>query len=220
MADERDITRALLELQHLPNSPITDQNVRQVSQQYEADLGDIPAEILQAAVFSYRTSGNPFFPTSGQLREKATELLLISMDIPTASMAWSQVLAAPRIKQTMLCDDGERLFRIAEREIGGAYWIALERYSTHKDACAECQSGGYQEVYEHPLVARVVEMLGGRDRILTDNLTADRSQFIRAYTEIVMRETKLATMAPAVKETVQALQANSQMRQLGEGLRK
>lgn len=219
MATIATITRILTELQHLPNCPITDMNIERIVEQYAVDLADIPDDILGAATIHYRTGGNQFFPTSGQLREKATDMYLTAMNVPTPHQAWAQVLSAPRIKQTALCDEGERLFREGERQTGGAYWAALKAYGDHKDSCDECQSGGYQEVYDHPVVAQVVAMLGGRDRILTDNLAADRAQFLKGYADIVMRQTKLATMAEPVKRMVGQI-AGEQMKALADGMRR
>lgn len=219
MANTQTITRILTELQHLPNSPINDANVGRIIEQYTCDLEDIPDDILAAAAIYYRTGTNQFFPTSGQLREKATDIYLTAMDVPTPHQAWAQVLVAPRIRQAELCAEGERLFIAAEKATGAGYWDALGAYGQHKDTCEECMAGGYAEVYDHPVVAQVVQMLGGRDRILTDNLPADRAQFLKGYADIVMRQTKLATMAAPVKETVGRL-ASGQMKALADGMKK
>ena len=220
MADRTQITKALLDLQYLPNSPITDINVEKIVAQYEQDLGDLPGDILGAAVIHYRTGGNQFFPTSGQLREKATELLLLAMDVPTAAQAWAQVLGAVRMVDSVWCEDGERLFHGADDQTGGAYWAAIFAYRSHQETCKACEQGGFKEVYDHPVVARVVEMMGGRERITDGDISVCRSLFVRGYNEIVLRETKIATMAKPVKETVQNLQAGRQMQLLAGGMKK
>jgi hypothetical protein len=216
MANKDDVTRALLGLQHLANSPIKDTNVSKIVAQYQADLEDLPADILHAAVVHYRTSPSPFFPTSGQLREKATELLLLAMDVPTAAQAWAQVLEAPRL-ESVVCNIGNLLYQAVDTASPDDYWTLVMEYKLHCDKCDTCKTGVTYEHYDHPIVARVVKKLGGRERILTDNLPADRAQFIRAYMDIVMRETKKATMPKQLKNAVDQIAAQ-QMALLTEGM--
>lgn len=219
MATKQEITKALQELQHLPNSPIHDMNVERIVAQYEADLGDVPGEILGAAVIHYRTSPTPFFPTSGQLREKATELLLLAMNIPTAGQAWAQLIAAVRMVDSLWCKEGERLFHGADNKTGGEYWDAIFAYRAHMETCETCEQGGYREVYEHPVVEKIVLEMGGRDRLLDGDISVCRSLFIRGYNEQVQRHVKLATMAAPVRETVNRI-TGTQMQRLADGMAK
>lgn len=219
MTTKKDIALILKDLQHLPNSPIHDMNIDRIVEQYHVDLGDLPGDVLTAAAIHYRTSPNPFFPTSGQLREKATDLMLLSMGVPTAAEAWAQVLTAIRLVDSVHCESGYELWKATDGKANGEYWAAIFAYRQHLDTCQECAQGGFREVYSHPVVANVVKRLGGRDQILTDNLTADRAQFIRAYTEIVAQETKKAALPEPVKEAVASI-AGQQMKALAEGMTK
>lgn len=223
MANKQEITQALMGLQHLPNSPIHDMNVAQIVAQYEADLGDIPGEILGAAVIHYRTSSSPFFPTSGQLREKAVELLLLAMNIPTAGQAWAQVINANRFVDSVWCEEGARLFHGADGKTGGEYWEALLDYKLHMENCTACTQGGFKEVYDHPVVEQIVKELGGSDTLLNGDISVCRSHFIRGYNELVQRHVKLQTMAKPVREAVRMIEAGQTIlpiKQLAGGMRK
>lgn len=217
MATKSDVLNLLLEIQHLPKSPITQENTEQIVDMYTADLQDIPADVLAAAGVHYRTSPNPFFPSTGQLREKATELLLLAMNIPSASEAWNQVMTAVRFVDSVWCADGASLYSAIDGKQGREYWDALFAYKQHSETCEKCERGGFREVYSHPIVERIVRSMGGRDRILTDNLTADRSQFIKAYAEIAAREVTRATLPDTVRQTVASI-ASEKIQMLADGM--
>ena len=219
MATKQTITQALRNLAHLPNSPITKDNVAQLVDQYHLDLGDLPDNILEAAVIHYRTN-ETFFPGSGDLRKKATELLLISMNVPTAHQAWAQVISAVRYKDTVWCTECEKLFNDVEGKTGNEYWDAIHAYRKHTDSCEDYEKGGYAEVYDHPVVEQIVAEMGGRDRLVEGDISVSRSLFIRGYNEIVLQKTKLATMAAPVKDTVMKLQSASQIGLLADRMGK
>lgn len=216
MANKSELTTILSSMRSLPMSPFTDpDSVDVVINQYVDDLGDIEYPILKAAAQHYRTSANPFFPTSGQLREKATDLLLLSMGVPTAAEAWANVLDAEQYKPREYCQTGYDM-----RESYNSTNGNLVAYIRHESECEICgKVGGFVEVYQHPVVSRVVQMLGGRKNLLTDNLAADRSQFIRAYNEIVTRETKKMSLPEPVKEAVGFI-ASGQIKALADGMKK
>lgn len=215
MATKLEISKSLNTMRHLPKSPITDMNVAEIVEQYHYDLCDVQSDILDAAVVHYRTSANPYFPTSGQLREKAMDLILLAMGVPTAGEAWVQVNNSLVHRETVVCEIGDRLRKDAESGIG--YWSAVFALRDHENKCPLCQPGGIVEQYSHPVVARIVDRLGGRDRILTGEAVADRSQFIRAYNEIVVSETKKMSLPTQVKETIGAI-ASGQVALLVSGL--
>lgn len=200
MANKNEIAQALTSLQNLPGSPITPANVGEIVNQYNEDLGDIPADILIASVLMYRAGANPFFPTSGQLREKATELMLISMGVPTAAEAWAQVKRASITVTSHWCDEGARLRDEVVGKAGNNYWTAIHKYGTHMDNCDQCREIYTREVYDHPAVKNAVDRIGGRAVILTGNDTADKAHFMRAYTEIIQTQTRVATLPQPIRD--------------------
>ena len=220
MSSKSDVTIALMQLRSLANSPITDGNVAQIVENYFDDLQDIAPDLLAAAVQQYRASANAFFPSSGQLRDKATELQLLAMSVPTAAEAWAQVQKAYQYQEPVSCEEGARL-RSATQATGN-YWVALGIYANHLDTCTICTKGGYSERYDHPAVARVVELLGGRDMLMTENEVADRAKFFESYNAIVKRETLKFSLPTQAREYVQTkqLEAGNATKLLAERLSK
>lgn len=213
MASNQEITRAILSMRYLPNSPITAANVPEVVGMFEVVLSDLPAECVDAATRQYLGT-ETFFPTPGRVREIAMDLQMLAMGVPTPAEAWGMVLTAEKHVPSVWCDEGLRL-----RELGGIW-----DYKNHMDACEICTPGGLKEVYSHPVVAETVKMLGGRDVIITDSPTSDRARFIDAYREIVARERKKVAMLPEVKnyidEKTLALNTGSQTKLLAERMAK
>lgn len=221
MANKQSITQALLQLKHLPNCPITDDNVSQIVEQYTSDMIDIPDEVVGAAVIYYRTNPNPFFPTSGQLRDKAIELLLMAMNVPTASHAWAQLLSAVRFLDSEMCPECERLFRAVDGLTGGDYWDAIHAYQKHTGTCEVYSRGGFKEVYDHPIVEEIVFEMGGRDRLLEGDIGVCRSLFLKGYTEIVTRKIKRASLPVPVREVVGRIaDVQGKIKMLAEGFEK
>lgn len=222
MSSKSDVTIALMQLRSLANSPITDWNVAQIVENYFNDLQDIAPDLLAAAVQQYRASANAFFPSSGQLRDKATELQLLAMNVPTAAEAWAQVQRAYRYQEPVSCEKGARLRRDCETATHFEYMSSIVNYKSHLEQCTICKKGGYSERYDHPAVARVVELLGGRDMLMTENEVADRAKFFESYNAIVKRETlkfSLPTQAREYVETKQ-LEASNATKLLAERLSK
>ena len=109
MATKEQISKLLMEIRHLANSPISGSNVAQIVDIYHSDLHDIDTDLLNAAIVHYRTGASPFFPSSGQIREKATELQLLAMGIPTAAEAWAQVQNAWQYREAVFCETGANI---------------------------------------------------------------------------------------------------------------
>jgi hypothetical protein len=223
MADRIQITRAVLTMQYLPNSPITERNVESVVDTFEMVLSDLPAETVEAATRQY-LSTEIFFPTPGRLREIAMDLQMLAIGLPTPAEAWGMVLSANKYSEKVLCQTGFDLYTAAcnARE---TYQADLLTYSKHLKDCTVCVEGGYHEDYGHPSVAETVRLLGGRDIILTDNPTADRARFIEAYREVVARERTKTAMLPKVKQYIETTQQKSlstdgAIKQLTKGMSK
>jgi len=219
MATQNKIRDLLNTLVSLPNAPEISADV---VREYHAVLGHWPDELLDMAVLHYKSS-EVFFPTPGTLNNKILDLQFMAMGIPTAAEAWSQVLGAVRQVPTVLCETGSQLRTAAEGRIGGEYMSAIADYSIHFRNCEICTDGGWKEIYDHPVVAETVRLLGGRDMLLTDNLAADRKQFIDAYRERVQIEGRKFIMPPKIRDFIadqRLLEVGDQVKQLAKGMSK
>ena len=206
MATTQAIARVLSEMKYLANSPMTEANTKKITDLYASDLSDIPENLLEAAARHYRTT-EQFFPQSGALRQKAMELMVDAMEIPTAAEAWGYVLTAIKSRPSVDCDEGARLRKDIDGKSAGEYWRALWAHDAHVKDCQYCSRGGTVEDYQHPAVTETVRLLGGRALLLTDNSVSDRARFVQAYDEIVGREKKRAIMHHEVKEFVNETRA-------------
>lgn len=195
MATKEEITRAILSMRYLPNSPITEKNVSEIINTFEMVLSDLPPETIDAATRQY-LGVETFFPTPGRIREIAMDLQMLAMGIPTPAEAWGMVLTGEKHIESVWCETGAKLRNTyLENQINSN----MREYSGHMAGCKICALGGIKEVYAHPVVAKTVRLLGGRDTIITDNPTADRARFIDAYREIVARERTKTAMLPEVR---------------------
>lgn len=207
MANKPEIMEIVNLLKRLPNSPITDrESLDETVKLFLAVLEDLPADMVKAATVQYLSEGNPFFPSNpGVLRDKAMELQMLAMGIPSPAEAWGKVLTARKYKPAVFCETGVKLRMKADGGdvTGNQYWGAVMAYTDHVEDCSECDNGGFHEDYGSPAVAETVRLLGGRDVILTDNPVADRARFIEAYKEIVAKERMKMGMTPTVARFVE-----------------
>jgi hypothetical protein len=223
MATHSEILEVINLVKDLPGSPIKDkESMDNLMNLYTAVLEDLPVEMVRTATVQYCSEGNPFFPMPGVIRDKAMELQLLALGIPTPAEAWGMVLHARQYIPGTFCEAGAALRRDVEGNPAD-YWQALNDYGDHMNACTVCDKGGFQDVYGHAAVEETVKLLGGRDVVLTENEVADRARFIEAYKEIVKRERMRLAMLPSVAayiETVKPVQigAGSAVKQLSERL--
>jgi hypothetical protein len=237
--NKSEIISILELLKTLPNSPIKNkEDVLEVSKLFHAVLEDLPSEMVKAATVQYCSEGNPFFPTPGTLRDKAMDLQMLAMGIPTPAEAWGMVLTANKPTPHTFCETGAALRDACMS--GENYGSALAAAKKHDKECSICGAGisddvcdygGFRDEYAHSAVAETVRLLGGRDVILTDNPVSDRKQFIDAYRDVIARERMRMGMTPTVARYVEdnrliALDTGeknyleSQTRRLAEGLKK
>lgn len=199
MATEQEIMQAVLLCRFMPNSPITDDNVKAVARTFIVILEDLPAEFLQAAAVQY-LSENKFFPTPGDFRNTAMDLFMLSLGIPSGAEAWGMVLSAYSYQEPVFCQTGAGLRQAyIEHQTRGE----LAAYDAHMKSCEVCNIGGYAERYSHPAVEETVKMFGGREVIITDNPAADRARFIEAYREVVAKQRKMQGMIPKVRAFIE-----------------
>ena len=221
MAKLETVRKLLLSLQHLPNAPDM-RNADTMVRRYHEVLSQWPDDILEIAGLHYRGT-QTFFPSEGDLNNKVLDLQMITMGIPTAAEAWSQVLGAIKFFPTTLCETGIQLMQSVDGKLGGEYFNAVHDYGNHKTECPNCESGGYRETYSHSVVEETVKLLGGRDKLFTDNPAADRKQFIDAYRERVTLEGRKYIMPATVKihiEQQKEIHAGDKIKQLAKGMSK
>jgi len=199
-------------IKYLPNSPIVNREILdEMVETFFLLLEDLPADMVKAATVQYLSEGNPFFPSNpGVLRDKAMELQMLAMGIPSPAEAWGMVMAGLKPAHHVFCETGAAL---RDACISGEnYGATLAASKRHDKECAVCGKGisedvndygGFRDEYAHPAVAETVRLLGGRDVILTDNPVSDRKQFIDAYREVVARECMKMGMTPVVAKFVE-----------------
>jgi hypothetical protein len=166
---------------------------------YMTILADVDDDVLEAAVMQYLSEANQFTPiaTPGVLREKAMDLQMLALGVPTGGEAWGMVLAAVKSSGPQWCEVGGSLRD--EALITGRTAV----YYAHMKACGICNDQPTSgENYSHPVVRETVRLLGGRDAVVTDNPVSDRSRFIDAYKELVLRERTKAGMTKQVRAFV------------------
>jgi len=149
---------------------------------YHLVLYDVPADLLERAALDLGARAT-FFPSAGELRKAAFDLLDLGHDVPTAQDAWAEV--SRRLRRGF--------YRLDEC---GAY---QRRQPTAED-------------WSHPLIQRAIDGIGGW-LALTDPqalATADRARFIEAYNVYATRERQTRDMLPCVREAVAQIRASSQ----------
>lgn len=216
MVSEKKIHEILLSMGNMANAPDLTKDTQAIIKGYHEVLGQWDDQVLDAAVLHYKST-ETFFPTEGALNLKVLDLHMISMGVPTPGEAWSQVLGAIRFVESVLCEDGEKARLNIDGKAAGEYMAAVISYTVHRQKCLICTQGGYQEIYSHPVVKATVELLGGRDKLFTDNPAADRKQFIDAYRERVAKEGQKIIMPGKVRDHIQstqAIEAGNQIKQL------
>lgn len=216
MATKPEIIEIVNLLKRLPNSPITDVvSLNETVTLFLAVLEDLPADMVRAATVQYLSEGNPFFPSNpGVLRDKAMDLQMLAMGIPSPSEAWGMVLSANKPTPHVWCETGAALRDACMS--GESYGATLAASKRHDKECGICGNGiseevndygGFKDVYAHPAVAEAVRLLGGRDAIMTDNPSADRARFQDGYREVIAKERMKMGMTPTVARYVEDNQA-------------
>ena len=219
----------------LPNSPLNGNSEHDalIVDMYFITLKDFDFDHVKAAA-AHVLGTATFFPTPGNLRSAAIDLVVSAAGIPTAAEAWANVQDARRYIEPVYCQTGWELKHGAieanDRHDGAEYIRLLNSSTAHERTCVPCKKGGFQEVYTHPVVAETVRRLGGREALFTDNPTSDRARFLEAYKEIVEHERVAAGRIPEVsrfiesrrEEMAAALETGERkdmMRQLADGMR-
>jgi hypothetical protein len=203
MATKQDVFKILQRIKYLPNCPMNEGNTGEIVDMFFVVLKDLSFELLEKAALFYLGQGNPFFPMPGALRQKALEMQMIALRIPTATEAWGMVLNRQTSQPGAYCSVYSDMESELKSLTNGYYLLKIKEMVRHEETCYICKPTTYEPVYGHPLVAKTVRLLGGLDAILTENPVADRARFIQAYQEILEREQSIVGMVPEVREFVQ-----------------
>lgn len=139
-------------------------------------LGDLPAELLEAAVMKCLGEARPFAPSPGEIRAAAMHLQAQSQGVPSAAAAYAEAANMPA-NQT-------KLLGVAQ---DGVIEYARIRWS-------------------HPFVERIAKMVGWLSSFPSDNPTADRAQFLKIYDSELQKELQSAYQLPAVEKYLSAAQ--------------
>lgn len=225
MTTREQTKEILMLLSALPNNPITSYDLTTPEgtkaleifvNTYHRILEDIPIEFAQAAAAQYLSENNKFFPSNpGILRDIAFDLEMMARDIPAPAMAWAMVLSAKRKSAIYRCEEAEKIANqlakieqpgiIKTPEVCETVTSLQKEYFEHSQKCSLCVLSDNTETeyeYEHETVSRVVYLMGGRDAIFTDNLTADRARFLESYRDLVALERRKLQIIPDVEKLV------------------
>ena len=157
-------------------------------------LQDLPADLVMAGSLEYASTGTPFPPSAGQLRQASLKLRKIAAGIPSAAAAWQEILESPPggiVKQSAPNEDPETM---ADRP-----WVIY--------------TASYK--FSHPVVEKVARQLGWPSLFPGDHLAADRARFMDAYTMEIATQTDDAARLPVVNKYLDKITPN-QPKQIGE----
>jgi len=95
MATKKDVARCLVVLRAaLPRQTITGTQFEQMTTTWTTLLEDIPANLLEMATRAYCATSTPFFPSAGQIRHLALDMVEDHSQRITAGDAWAEVQRA------------------------------------------------------------------------------------------------------------------------------
>lgn len=161
---------------------------------YFTILGDLPYDALEAGAKAYISRDNAFFPSAGQWRKEAADIMVGRLKIPSAYEAWENVNSEMR-------------------RCGNYY-----DYRDCKGPDGKLLETKRPE-YIHVLVQRAVEIMGYRELYMSENVMADRAHFFKVYESLLSRAVEEATQLPVVrtltdKYAEQQLEVGEQIKQL------
>lgn len=146
-----------------------------VSQVWFEILQDLPGDMLKMAVLQYCGENHEFAPSAGTVRDYAFRLRAKAAGIPSAYQAYLEVLEMPADQVKSYTGEENGQFVIYRQKID----------------------------FSHPLVERVARSLGWPKTFPSDNPTADRAQFLKAYEAEMTRHFEDAARLPAVEKYIE-----------------
>ena len=176
MATELEVTKIMAYMSvYYPNFifKATTDDMPGTAKAYAMELKDIPADALQAAARTLVTTSK-WFPSLAELRQTALDIMLNKRGLPSAMEAWEELIRM---------GDGSPLKGLEEVEPGKFAVIREER------------------TWKYPLVEKVARRCGWPNFPNTDpdQISYDRTVFIKAYESELAREQEKIRMLPEVK---------------------
>ncbi len=151
MATKDEIFGIVALIKRLPNSPVKDgdkQSLDETVTLFLAVLEDLPADMVKAATVQYLSEGNPFFPSNpGVLRDKAMDLQMLAMGIPSPAEAWGMVMAGLKPAPHLFCETGAALRDACLS--GESYGATLAASKRHDKECAICGNGISEDINDY-----------------------------------------------------------------------
>jgi hypothetical protein len=149
-------------------------------------LRDIPTELLHAAARQCMATLR-FFPKPAELRDKALEIIMMTLGIPNANDAWAEV--------------SKRLTgRFRWRQIQGKMQLEIIGMLVETEGGYLRERQPVDSDWSTPLIQRAIDGIGGWAALrASENVIADRSQFLRAYEAYAMREVEQARLLPETR---------------------
>lgn len=162
---------------------------------YGKVLSDIPDDAMEAAAVAICSRPGQFYPTAGDWRDKALDIMLAKKDLPSAYEAWECLLSM---------GDGEPIKHVTgEKDEQGRWLIEV----TPRE-------------WKHPHIETAARQCGWPNFPDPESLSYDRDTFIKAYTDLCRRENDAMRTPELVRAVEQKyMTAGTQIRALAEGMK-
>lgn len=141
-------------------------------------LGDLPADLCKLAVMQYAGENHDFAPSAGTVRAYAFKIQTKAAGIPDGYHAYREVCDMPANMTRQ---------RIVEPD-GGNGWATIETTKMK---------------WSHPLIEQIAAAIGWPRTFPTDNPTADRAQFLKAWDALVEKHVTDAARLPVVEKYIE-----------------
>lgn len=165
-------------------------------------LGHLPKETLWAAARVCLTQhGRQFAPSAAEILGAVADLQTKAAGVPTALEAWAIIHRSKRL-EVRRCAEGVRLYEQAANAISSGYGQAVDAYRRHFETCGVC--GDVATYGELPaVVEKVARGLGWPNNFPSDNPSADRAHFFKAYEAAVAADREVVTRVPSVQKFIE-----------------
>ena len=120
MASKQDIIKMMMVIGKAYPNYATKEGADEV---YFMILGDVPRDALEAGAKAYLATGNPFFPSPGQWRQHALDIVVNKIGIPSEYEAWEEAMRHCRAGH--YTDYSHPMIERAVKVIGIPYWQAM-----------------------------------------------------------------------------------------------
>lgn len=177
MATDNEIIAlvTVMETCFVGNTKKTDEEIKV----YCAILRDLPSDSLMSAAEELMVT-TKFFPAPADWRGVAVRQS--NSPLPSALEAWEEVqkCLSQSYGYPVYCSEGAKLRDAATTE-DEKYWDAIFALRDHCDKCDKCGTKEREAKFSHPVILKAFQNMGGFKLAESDNIVADRSQFVRMF---------------------------------------